>query len=614
MKNDGEIHLIVLWEKARVAEERILADIPKHVEVVRTLELEWPGDAATAFQEFYGTYLPSPERKVRDAGAGKFLCVVVRDKRCRYAFRRTERGMERLNELVYQMKRRYREWIGGSHIVHASNSVEEARHDLWLLTSIPYEDWQSGAHAAKSPRTIPGRGRWESLRDAFETLNRTMSYVVLRGYDHLPDNYVRERDTDIDVLCEDCRNAAWILHARKVYPHLPYRPHYEIDVAGSHVRLDLRYIGDGYYCEAWERDILKRRVKNERGFYTPGEEDALPSLAYHALLQKKVATPNLCKALRTIEGKGEASAAGLLDMLGRFMSERGYRASKPKDTTVYFNAVLDARADLASEARDLIGVEGLSAAKPPRSIPAWHATLPKFAFTGTLDGELRRVEYSPRKSDTFDTQFRSMQAFYLACPEHALRPVTWRMAPSGAYLVSELADGETLADLMSREGGVVGKTADAVARAFVEISDGLRKADVVHRDVRPENVLVTRDGRIVLTGFDMAILRKGYKKEKKFVRKHFRAMMEGLGEDYVFEPGKWEDVKSLLKILEKLPKSDDVDKAKGKLTSAKSRPLKVRAPGAERISSFFRWIGLSLKGSSKAKDARKRAFAKNAAC
>jgi uncharacterized membrane protein YgcG len=87
---------------------------------------------------------------------------------------------------------------------------------------------------------------------------------------------VRERDTDIDVLCEDCRNAAWILHARKVYPHLPYRPHYEIDVAGSLVRLDLRYIGDGYYCEAWERwEDKVTDVGSRRRFFVDDPDNAV---------------------------------------------------------------------------------------------------------------------------------------------------------------------------------------------------------------------------------------------------------------------------------------------------------------------------------------------------
>ena len=615
MKTEGEIHLIVLWEKARVAEKRILDDIPKHVEIVRTLELEWPGDSCVAFQEFYGTYLPDPSRKVRDAGSGKFLCVVVRDRRCRYAFRRTERGMERLNELIYQMKRRYREWIGGSHIVHASNSVEEARHDLWLLTSIPYEDWASGAHEAMKPRVIPGRAGWDSLREAFDTLNRTMGYVVLRGYDHLPDDYVRERDTDIDVLCEDCRNASWLLHARKVYPHLPFRPHYEISVAGNPVRLDLRYIGDGYYCEAWERDILRRRTLDKRGFYVPPAEDALPTLAYHAILQKKVATANLAKAKAALADKAEGGTdvAGLLDMLSRFMAERGYTMSKPKDSTVYFNDTLARRADIAAEARDLVGVESLSAADLPREIPSWHGAMPRFAFKGTLDGVSCDVVYCPRKSDTFDTEFRSMQAFYAKCPAHSLRPVTWRMAPSGCYLVHEASRGATLAELMARDGGLDARTADAVALASLEIVQGLKASGAVHRDVRPGNIVVAGDGRVLLGGFAMSVLRSSYKKEKKFVRKRFRAMLEGLGEDFAAEAGRWNDAVSFAKVLGALPQTPTVRDATAKLSQAGSEALKVRAPGSVRIASLFRWLGLALKGGKKAKDVRRRQFARNSA-
>ena len=39
-----EVHLFVLWENARVEEERILSDIRARFEVLAEIEAEWPKD------------------------------------------------------------------------------------------------------------------------------------------------------------------------------------------------------------------------------------------------------------------------------------------------------------------------------------------------------------------------------------------------------------------------------------------------------------------------------------------------------------------------------------------------------------------------------------------
>ena len=73
-----------------------------------------------------------------------------------------------------------------------------------------------------------------------------------------------------------------------------------------------------------------------------------------------------------------------------------------------------------------------------------------------------------------------------------------------AYLVMELVDGEPLSALF-RDGGaldtdtalsVLGQTAAGLAQAH--------RAGVVHRDVKPANILIDRDGQVKLTDFGIA--------------------------------------------------------------------------------------------------------------
>ncbi|TFV52406.1 protein kinase, partial [Blastococcus sp. TF02A_35] len=77
-------------------------------------------------------------------------------------------------------------------------------------------------------------------------------------------------------------------------------------------------------------------------------------------------------------------------------------------------------------------------------------------------------------------------------------------APASAYLVMELVEGESLADVLAREGRLdAARTVDVVRQA----ADGLaaaHSAGIVHRDVKPANILVTPRGTVKITDFGIA--------------------------------------------------------------------------------------------------------------
>ncbi|TFV65488.1 serine/threonine protein kinase, partial [Blastococcus sp. CT_GayMR20] len=73
-----------------------------------------------------------------------------------------------------------------------------------------------------------------------------------------------------------------------------------------------------------------------------------------------------------------------------------------------------------------------------------------------------------------------------------------------AYLVMELVEGEPLSDLLAREPRLgVARTLDVLRQTATALAVA-HAAGVVHRDVKPGNVLVADDGTVKITDFGIA--------------------------------------------------------------------------------------------------------------
>ncbi len=72
------------------------------------------------------------------------------------------------------------------------------------------------------------------------------------------------------------------------------------------------------------------------------------------------------------------------------------------------------------------------------------------------------------------------------------------------YLVMELVDGRPLSDLLSADRPVDPEQARLLTLQVAEALAVAHRAGVVHRDVKPANLLVTPDGRIKITDFGIA--------------------------------------------------------------------------------------------------------------
>ena len=74
------------------------------------------------------------------------------------------------------------------------------------------------------------------------------------------------------------------------------------------------------------------------------------------------------------------------------------------------------------------------------------------------------------------------------------------------YIVQELVDGETLAARLRRVGPLAPSLALPMLATIADALDHVHKRGVVHRDIKPGNVLLVRDGRVKVTDFGVAHL------------------------------------------------------------------------------------------------------------
>ena len=73
-----------------------------------------------------------------------------------------------------------------------------------------------------------------------------------------------------------------------------------------------------------------------------------------------------------------------------------------------------------------------------------------------------------------------------------------------AYLVMEKLEGETLGSKLDRDGKMDAREVERVAVTIAEALEGVHNSGMLHRDIKPDNIFLTTQGRIVLIDFGSA--------------------------------------------------------------------------------------------------------------
>jgi serine/threonine protein kinase len=75
---------------------------------------------------------------------------------------------------------------------------------------------------------------------------------------------------------------------------------------------------------------------------------------------------------------------------------------------------------------------------------------------------------------------------------------------STAYMTMEYLEGHTLGEEITQLGPLEGKTVEQIARRLVDALEVVHHAGLLHRDIKPDNVFLADDGRVVLIDFGSA--------------------------------------------------------------------------------------------------------------
>jgi hypothetical protein len=335
-----DIHIFIIWEKARNKTDILLEDIRKHFTIKEIYEVSWTKENFTKnLRRFYGTTLPNPDKKAEICGKGKFLVIIIEDKKQNIDWRKTSIGKQLVNTNVYDIKKVYRRLIGGQFPIHGSINNKETDHDLTLIFRKNLNEFQQtlpnewNGEIKSFDQDLVGAEKWNDLNELFYVLNTTTNYIVLRNFEGIPNQINLDMHNDIDILTDDKWQITHILN-KQILKNSKGIPRPCIIVGDKKISIDLRYVGDIYYDEKWAKKMLENKVRTKNGVNCPNIEDYFYSLLYHALIHKSKISPDYITKLVELAKKNHikdfsedifSQQKKLKKILDIFLQNHGYR-------------------------------------------------------------------------------------------------------------------------------------------------------------------------------------------------------------------------------------------------------------------------------------------------
>jgi len=106
----------------------------------------------------------------------------------------------------------------------------------------------------------------------------------------------------------------------------------------------------------------------------------------------------------------------------------------------------------------------------------------------------------------------------------------------GPYLVMEYLDGESLGDMLRREGALSPAETSRIVARVADVLQAVHQRGIVHRDLKPDNIFITRDGQIEVLDFGVAQLTRGAGAGRLLGTPHYMGAGRLLGTPHYMSP------------------------------------------------------------------------------
>ncbi|MCD7779732.1 MAG: hypothetical protein LUH05_03570 [Candidatus Gastranaerophilales bacterium] len=553
-----EINLFIIWDKARNKETEILKEIKTTFQILEVYEIEWDKRSFKNCLERF--YCEKIRKKIKKIGTGKFLAVTILDNSPEYGYEETLKGYEKVNRKVLLLKKKLRKLTGGGYKIHAANNCEEVGKNLIFLLNKSYSEYYKyastkvfdGAYQYINKSQLPlGLYCWNNLNEIFRILNSSCKYVVLRGFEDMTEN------GDIDLLVDDFQKVKYLLNAKVVYKQ-KYRCQVKTKIADKLVFFDLRSIGDDYYCEKWEEDILNNRIYDERGFYTPDKEDLLNTLIYHSIVHKKTVPHKYDELLSKLsievlnikieEVKNPYDIYNRI--LSDYMDKNDYYFVKPSDKKVYYNETKIKKSNwlrLLNKKYGFENIETYQVDKKPSS---------GFEFFFIADYQNKKVFLKCGSGNFYaKKEYKIIKYLHSQNSVYFVDSIMYRnLSDNRMFLCIECIQGTNLSDELIKMTS--GKKLNNMFNSLYEISEILFKNKFIHRDINYSNLMAEEDGTIHLIDFQHLV---GGEFKENFENIDFPKKLNGTNKrlrPFVYV---WDDMYSIYNILIKFDGSQIKD-------------------------------------------------------
>jgi eukaryotic-like serine/threonine-protein kinase len=108
-----------------------------------------------------------------------------------------------------------------------------------------------------------------------------------------------------------------------------------------------------------------------------------------------------------------------------------------------------------------------------------------------------------RKSELCQRFEQEFKAARLLRHPHILRSLDFGHCEAGPYLVLPFVTGESLGDRIARVGALPPAEAVRIVGEIARALDHAHQEGVIHRDVKPDNILITSEGKALLADFGL---------------------------------------------------------------------------------------------------------------